>query len=144
VPNQTTERVRDLVNAHIRRQGYFVTADSVTAAMRLAHPKVARVVWGEGGYPSSRAPIDQAFARAVARAVGDGGAKPPLLLPTMGGSGPLYLFEQVLHTQIIVLPIANYDDNQHAANENLRLQNLWDGIEVYTGLMGRLGVYWND
>jgi acetylornithine deacetylase/succinyl-diaminopimelate desuccinylase-like protein len=144
VPNQTLERVRNLVNAHIRRQGYFVTADSVTTAMRLAHPRIARVVWGEGGYPASRAPMDQQFARAVARAVGDGAGKPPLMLPTMGGSGPLYLFEQVLHKQIIILPIANYDDNQHAANENLRLQNLWDGIEVYAGLMGRLGAYWKN
>ena len=31
--------------------------------------------------------------------------------------------------------IANYDDNQHAQNENLRIGNLWDGIEVYAGLM---------
>ena len=40
---------------------------------------------------------------------------------------------------VIILPIANYDDNQHAANENLRLQNLWNGIEMYAQLMGRLG-----
>lgn len=60
----------------------------------------------------------------------------------MGGSGPLYLFEEILHTTIIILPIANFDDNQHAANENLRIQNLWDGIEVYSGLIGRLGNYW--
>jgi acetylornithine deacetylase/succinyl-diaminopimelate desuccinylase-like protein len=33
---------------------------------------------------------------------------------------------------------ANYDDNQHAENENLRLGNLWDGIEVYAGLVGDL------
>jgi len=26
------------------------------------------------------------------------------------------------------------DDNQHAANENIRLQNLWDGIDVYVAL----------
>ena len=38
--------------------------------------------------------------------------------------------------------VANYDDNQHAANENLRIQNLWDGIDVYAGIMGRLGSYW--
>jgi len=31
--------------------------------------------------------------------------------------------------------IANCDDNQHAQNENLRLGNLWDGIEVYAGLL---------
>lgn len=142
VPSQKPEKVRELVNAHIRSQGYFVTSDSVTMAVRLAHTRVAQVRWSKGGYPASRASIDQAFARAVVRAVGDGLGKPPLLLPTMGGSGPLYLFEQVLRTPVIVLPIANFDDNQHAANENLRIQNLWDGIEVYTGLVGRLGAYW--
>jgi len=31
---------------------------------------------------------------------------------------------------VIAFPIANHDDNQHAANENPRLQNLWDGIEI--------------
>jgi len=144
VPNQTPERVRQLVNAHISRQGYFVTTDSVTMAMRLAHPKIARVRWSGGGYPASRASTDQEFVRAVVRAVGDGLGTPPLLLPTMGGSGPLYLFEQVLHVPVIILPIANFDDNQHAANENLRIQNLWDGIEVYAGLIGRIGAYWEQ
>ncbi|HYN79976.1 MAG TPA: M20/M25/M40 family metallo-hydrolase [Gemmatimonadaceae bacterium] len=142
VPNQTPERVRQLVNAHIIRQGYFVTSDSVTTAMRLSHPKIARVRWGSGGYPATRASTDQPFVRAVVRAVGDGAGTPPLLLPTMGGSLPLYVFEQVLRVPVIVLPIANFDNNQHAANENLRIQNLWDGIEVYAGLMGRIGEYW--
>jgi acetylornithine deacetylase/succinyl-diaminopimelate desuccinylase-like protein len=142
VPNQTPAKVRELVNAHLMRQGYFVTADSVTMAVRLAHRKIVRVRWSAGGYQASRAPMDEPFARAVVRAVGDGLGKQPLLLPTMGGSGPLYLFEQVLHTPIIILPIANFDDNQHAANENLRVQNLRDGIEVYAGLIGRLGEYW--
>jgi len=40
---------------------------------------------------------------------------------------------------VIILPIANYDDNQHAANENLRVQNLWDGIEMYAGMLAELG-----
>jgi len=142
VPNQMPERVRQLVNAHIIRQGYFVTSDSVTSAMRLAHPKIARVRWSSGGYPATRASMDQPFVRAVVRAVADGAGTPPLLLPTMGGSLPLYVFEQVLRVPVIVLPIANFDNNQHAANENLRIQNLWDGIEVYAGLMGRIGEYW--
>jgi acetylornithine deacetylase/succinyl-diaminopimelate desuccinylase-like protein len=142
VPNQTPDRVRQLVNAHIGRQGYFVTSDSVTMAMRLAHPRIARVRWGSGGYPATRASPDNQFVRALVRAVGDGAGVPPLLLPTMGGSGPLYLFEQVVHAPVIILPIANFDDNQHAANENLRIQNLWDGIEVYVGLIGRVGEYW--
>ena len=56
VPDETPERVQRLVEEHIRRQGYFVTHDSVTSAMRLAHPKIARVEW-EHGYPASRASI---------------------------------------------------------------------------------------
>jgi hypothetical protein len=35
----------------------------------------------------------------------------------------------------IGFPIANHDDNQHAVNENLRLQNLWDGIETMPALL---------
>jgi acetylornithine deacetylase/succinyl-diaminopimelate desuccinylase-like protein len=142
VPNQKPDRVRELVNAHIARQGYFVTSDSVTTAMRLAHSRVARVRWGLGGYPATRTAADDPFAQAIVRSVADGIGKTPLLLPTMGGSGPLYLFEQILGTPIIVLPIANFDDNQHAANENLIIQNLWDGIEVYAGVIGRVGAYW--
>jgi hypothetical protein len=36
-------------------------------------------------------------------------------------------------------PIANHDDNQHAADENLRLQNLWDAIEVYATILATVG-----
>jgi len=57
----------------------------------------------------------------------------------MGASAPNYMFERALHMPVIILPIANYDDNQHAANENLRVQNLWDGIEMYAGMLAELG-----
>ena len=70
------------------------------------------------------------------------GARPPLLVPTLGGSGPSYLFTKVLGVPVVTLPIANADNNQHAANENLRLQNLWDGIELYAGLLAALGTVW--
>ena len=40
-----------------------------------------------------------------------------------------------LRTVTITVPIVNYDNNQHAENENLRLQNLWDGIETLSAVM---------
>ena len=141
VPGQVPARVQQLVEAHIRKQGYFVTHDTVTPAMRLAHAKVARLQWSDG-YPASRAPMDGAFGKAVIAALSDGAAEPPLLIPTSGGTGPTYLFEQVLHAPVINLPIANYDDNQHAADENLRLKNLWDGIELYSALLAGIGRTW--
>ena len=35
-------------------------------------------------------------------------------------------------------PDVNHDNNQHAADENQRLQNHWDGIETYASLMALL------
>lgn len=141
VPGQKPARVRQLVEAHIRAQGYWITADSVTVAMRLAHPKVARVEWGSS-YPASRAPMDGPFGRAVIATLTDGVTQPLVLNPTVGASGPAYLFEQILKVPMISLPIANYDDNQHAADENLRVQNLWDGIELYAALLTGIGKAW--
>jgi acetylornithine deacetylase/succinyl-diaminopimelate desuccinylase-like protein len=143
VPNQTPEHVRALVEAHVRKQGYFVTSDSVTEAVRLAHPKVARLAWDAGGYPASRTSMDLPFSRALLRAVSEGAAKPPLAVPTLGGSGPTYLFEKVMKVPMLVFPIANYDNNQHAFNENIRIGNLWDGIEHFASIMARVGKEWD-
>src|ERR1700722_12579765 len=48
------------------------------------------------------------------------------------------MFADVFRAPIICMPIVNHDNNQHAANENLRLQNLWDGINTYASLMAGL------
>jgi acetylornithine deacetylase/succinyl-diaminopimelate desuccinylase-like protein len=73
------------------------------------------------------------------KATSDDDGKPPILVPTSGGSSPNYAFTQALRVPVINVPIANYDDNQHAADENLRLQNLRNGIELYTQIFARLG-----
>jgi hypothetical protein len=44
---------------------------------------------------------------------------------------PLYLFEKLLKVNTISVPIANHDNNQHAENENIRLQNLFDGSKLW-------------
>ena len=37
--------------------------------------------------------------------------------------------------RFITAPMANYDDNQHAENENLKIQYLREGIETYAAIM---------
>lgn len=41
----------------------------------------------------------------------------------------------MLGTRTIEIPISNHDNNQHSYDENLRIQNLWDGIELMTALL---------
>ena len=119
---------------HVRRQGFFVVSTEPGAEVRRAHPKVARVTARPGGYNSVRTsmdlPISREIIRVVERARGNA-----VKIPNMGAGVPLDIFERNLGAPTIVLPIANHDDNQHSFDENLRLQNLWDGIELMAALL---------
>jgi len=124
------QRVED----YIRSRGYFIVDHEPTQQILLEHPRVAMVTRDEAGYNAVRTPMDLPIAREVIEAVKSARGD-VVLLPTMGGSVPLGAMERAAQTRTITVPIANYDDNQHAANENLRLQNLWDGIETMAALL---------
>jgi acetylornithine deacetylase/succinyl-diaminopimelate desuccinylase-like protein len=118
---------------YVASRGYFIVDREPTREMLLAHPKVALVVKSDG-YNAVRTPMDWPIAKEIIAAV-EGARGEVVLLPTMGGSVPLGAMERAANTRTITVPIANYDDNQHAANENLRLQNLWDGVETMSALL---------
>jgi acetylornithine deacetylase/succinyl-diaminopimelate desuccinylase-like protein len=86
------------------------------------------------GYNAVRTPMDLPIAEEVLTAVQNARGK-VVEWPTMGGSVPLGAMERAANTRTITVPIANHDDNQHTANENLRLENLWDGIETMAALL---------
>jgi acetylornithine deacetylase/succinyl-diaminopimelate desuccinylase-like protein len=141
VPRQTTDRVRSLVEAHARARGFHVVHAEPTPAERMAHAKIVRIDW-DSGYPASRTALEAPAAQAITRAVDLAVGKAVIRLPMLGGSLPLHLFDEVLRTPYVVLPIVNHDNSQHAANENLRLQNLWDGVELFAGVLAHLGGVW--
>ena len=138
VPDQTPGGVRSRVEAHLRGLGYTLVSDVPDAAARKATPRLLRVRWDSGGYPSGRTPLDLPVSRAVVRVISESFGTAVVELPTLGGSVPMYLFTDMLKTPVVGVPIANHDNNQHASNENLRIQNLWDGIETYAALLSRL------
>jgi acetylornithine deacetylase/succinyl-diaminopimelate desuccinylase-like protein len=119
---------------HIRKHGYFVVDHDPNPEERMSHPKVAKVIVHEGGYNAVRTsmdlPISQEIIRTTISARG-----PTVLFPTSGGSDPRDVIERELKCLTIAIPTANHDDNQHTFNENLRIQNLWDGIELMAALL---------
>jgi len=137
VPNQTPEIVKQQVEDFLRGQKYFLVNKAPTAEERLQHPRLLQVVWG-AGYPPQRTAIEQPISQAFITAAKTVTGNSLVLLPTLGGSTPSFLFEQQFKKPVIGLPTANYDDNQHAANENLKLKNLWDGIALFAGTFGKL------
>lgn len=118
---------------HVRKQGFFVVDAEPSADVRRAHPKVALVTVRPGGYTSVRTPMDLPISQEVIRTV-ESARGPTVKLPNMGGGVPLEDIERPLGTRTIGIPIGNHDNNQHSYNENLRLRNLWDGIELMAAL----------
>jgi len=119
---------------HIRRQGYFIVEADPNADTLRSHARVAKVVVEPSGYNAARTSMDLPVSRLVIQTVESARGK-PVLLPTSGGSVPLYVIEEIMHAPTISVPIANHDNNQHSFNENLRVQNLWDGIELMAALL---------
>jgi acetylornithine deacetylase/succinyl-diaminopimelate desuccinylase-like protein len=136
VPQQTPDSIKPLVEHHFEANGYTIIHDDPDAEARRTHPKLLRVNWG-AGYPPARTALDLPLSKEVG-AIMTAAGHDPVRLPTIGGSIPMYLFQQPNGTPVIGLPIANHDNNQHAADENLRLQNLWDGIEIFAALFSEL------
>lgn len=138
VPHQTPQRVRELIEAHIAKQGFHIVHDDPNAATLRGHEKVARLDWRGEGYPGLRTALDHPTSLRLISLMR--GIAPDLIVtPMMGGSLPLHEFESRLSAPIIILPVANHDNNQHAENENIRLQNLWDAMSVYGAVLATFG-----
>ena len=132
--NDHQRQVQRLIE-HVRKQGYHVTEREPTDAERAQYPLLAHVSVRPGGYNAERTRLDLPISKSVIEAVQSASAEKIVLLPTSGGSLPLSIITERLKTVTISVPIVNYDNNQHAENENLRLQNFWDGIEIWAAIM---------
>jgi len=155
VKGNEPDHMRALIVRHIERQGFHVVATDPDMPTRLKYPRIAKVTAGDDASPAARTSMANPFARqvvaAAARAAdrmawaggrtsGPGavaaGKESLLIAPGMGGTLPLFLFTDVAGKPAVIVPIANHDNNQHGANENLRIANLWYAIDLVAALFG--------
>jgi acetylornithine deacetylase/succinyl-diaminopimelate desuccinylase-like protein len=132
--NDVDRQVKKVID-HISNQSYYVIDHEPTDDERRQHALLAKVVKRKGGYNAQRTSMDLPLAQKVAKAIETTINYEVVKIPSVGGSLPLFLFEQLIDGNPITVPIANYDNNQHAENENLILQYLWDGIETMSAIM---------
>ena len=128
------KRQQQKVINHIKSKGYYITAKEPTDEERKKYSKIIKVENGDG-MNAQRTSMDLPVIQKVITAVRSTTKDQIVLQPTMGGSLPLYIFEKYLRAITVTVPIANHDNNQHAENENIRLGNLFDGIETMGVLM---------
>ena len=91
VPDQTPQKVRERVEAHLRAQGWSVVHAEPTLDERRTTPNLVRLDWA-GGYPAARTALELPFSRRLLAVVGEDTEEPVIALPTLGGSVPMLLF----------------------------------------------------
>jgi len=139
VKNQRVDAVYRRVVDHIASQGFTVIESPDEPLPDALRGRAVRVV-ERRGYDPAKTPSDLPISRAVVEAVERAhGGEPAVVLPTMGGSVPLWAFTDILGLPTIVVPYANANNRQHSPNEHLRLDHLFQGVRTTAGLLTDLG-----
>jgi acetylornithine deacetylase/succinyl-diaminopimelate desuccinylase-like protein len=116
------------IREHIRRQGYLLVDDDPDADVRARHSKIARLAErGDGTNAFRTSPLDpqvRALVASLTRTYGQA----PVQIRTLGGTVPIAPFIDALGFPAVLVPIVNFDNNQHEENENLLLGTFFEGI----------------
>jgi acetylornithine deacetylase/succinyl-diaminopimelate desuccinylase-like protein len=136
VKGQDPQKKFEQIAGFIRKQGFYVVDHEPTMEERREHARIAKIV-NEGGYRASRTAMDLPVSKALVQVVQGASGGDAVIAPTLGGSVPMYIFED-LGLPWIGVPIVNYDNHQHSSDENLRLGQFWRGIEEYGAILADL------
>ncbi|HQY45823.1 MAG TPA: M20/M25/M40 family metallo-hydrolase [Usitatibacteraceae bacterium] len=89
--------------------------------------------------PASRTSLDDPFVPVVKAAVAKGFGREPLVVPSLGGTTPDWVFTKLLGIPSIVVPLAPYDENNHAPNESTKVSLFLAGVRTGMRLIEALG-----
>ena len=123
------------LRAHVERQGYHLVDADPDDATRATYGKIARLAPDKDVLKPFRTAVDDPRAQAVVASLTRTFGQPPVQLRTLGGSVPIAPFIEALGFPAILMPIVNFDNNQHGENENLRLATFFDGIVTIAAVL---------
>jgi acetylornithine deacetylase/succinyl-diaminopimelate desuccinylase-like protein len=110
VPNLSPDLVLDLLKKHLARRGF----DDI------------EIVLTETGEETARSPLNAPVIRAAVEATRAVYPNPPVVFPTMAGSGPMYPLCQALGIPAVGAGCGWHDSRAHAPNESIRLADYFD------------------
>jgi acetylornithine deacetylase/succinyl-diaminopimelate desuccinylase-like protein len=112
VENQAADEIFAKVEAHVRHHAPDVT------------------VIRQGSMDPSKTPLESPYAEPIRRGIVAAQVEEPLLVPSLGGSLPNYVFTGTLGIPAFNIPYANADQANHAPNENLEIERFFQGIKT--------------
>jgi acetylornithine deacetylase/succinyl-diaminopimelate desuccinylase-like protein len=128
------QRQLDRLAAHVRAQGYHLVDSPPDAATRRQYARIATITRSGGGFPIGKASMDDPRTAMAATAIRSLDQR-IVQMPTIGGSLPFSTFSATVAMPTVGLAVVNFDNNQHAVNENLRVGHLWDAIDIFAALL---------
>ncbi|UIF90122.1 M20/M25/M40 family metallo-hydrolase [Cupriavidus sp. UYPR2.512] len=136
-PESDAAYLGKLVEQHIVKQGYHLVQGTPTDEDRARYDKLASFTYQSEGADAAGSPVDSPVAKWAYQAIADtfGTTPEPVRIRMMGGTVPTAEIVEVLKVPFVIVPLVNADNNQHAANENLRLGNYVSGVRTVYGLL---------
>ncbi|MBM7662137.1 acetylornithine deacetylase/succinyl-diaminopimelate desuccinylase-like protein [Bacillus mesophilus] len=113
--------------------------DKVAAHVKIHAPGVE--VKFLGSMEPSRTPYGNRLVKVIEQAVEKSYNQEPIVQPSLGGSLPDYVWTKILNVPSVVVPYANFDEQNHSPNENLNLENFYNGIKCTCHVIECLGAY---
>ena len=136
VKGNDPEKMLDLVEAHIRKQGWHIVYADPDHETRMNFSKIIKVDRDKFGFAAAKVSMDDPAILPVIEAVKSFTGDKLVLLPSEGGSNGIFsvIFDDLKKPGISV-NMVNHDNNQHAENENIRIGNLWYGVDLMSVLL---------
>jgi acetylornithine deacetylase/succinyl-diaminopimelate desuccinylase-like protein len=111
VPNQRAADVFEKVKAHLAKHGF---GDITVRALGLEDP--------------AKTPMDAGIVKTVSESARRIYRREPVVLPTMAGTGPMYVLATALGIPAVGTGVGYAHSNTHAPDENIRIADYIDGI----------------
>jgi acetylornithine deacetylase/succinyl-diaminopimelate desuccinylase-like protein len=92
-----------------------------------------------GAMSPSRTSADLKVVDVVKNAVAKAFDQEPIVQPSLGGSLPDYVWTKILGVPSLVVPYANADESNHSPNENMGVENFFNGIKCTCQVVAELG-----
>lgn len=122
------------IKKHIAGQGFLVLDREPDDEERLAYRHIATFK-GDPGVNAFRTDMDASIGQKLSAAIEGAFGEPPVKIRTMGGTVPIIEAVNTLNIPAVIVPLVNMDNNQHNPNENIRLGNMRDGIQICLAML---------
>ncbi|OJF97132.1 M20/M25/M40 family metallo-hydrolase [Alkalibacterium sp. 20] len=87
----------------------------------------------------SKTPLSHPLVQKVIESVEVAYNIKPIVLPALGGTGPMFVFTDILKVPSVTIPYANVDEDNHAPNENMGLKEFYWGIQASCSAILKIG-----